>query len=116
MIKGKYVGNTQGENDLDVKREVPIIKDGPKDGPEDVRITCAQVVTLDVHENPTSELVIIVGVDVYGGTIGVFRGATAEEVKVGVIEDVARGGIEEVTEYAYEDVSGGAPIFSCFIW
>ena len=41
------------------KREVPINKDGlgdgPEDVPEDVRTTCAQVVTLDVHEDPTYE-------------------------------------------------------------
>ena len=36
LIKGKYVGDTQGENDSDVKREVLIYKDGPKDAPEHV--------------------------------------------------------------------------------
>ena len=54
--------------------------------------------------------------DVLGGIVGVSRDATTKDVKAGVIEDVARGGIEEATEYAYEDVLGGAPIFSCFIW
>ena len=34
-IKGKYFGNTQGENDSNVKREVSINKDG-RDVPEDV--------------------------------------------------------------------------------
>ena len=33
-----------------------------------------------------------------------------------VIEDVAQGGIEEATKYAYEDVPSSAPIFSYFIW
>ena len=48
--------------------------------------------------------------------MGVSRDATSKDIKASVIEDVARGGIEEAVEYAYEDVPGGAPIFSCFIW
>ena len=92
-IKGKYVGNTQGEKDSDVKRDVPKNKDGqkdvPKDAPEDLRTTCAQVVTLDVHEDLNSKLVTTVDVDVPGGMVGVSRGAIAEDVKAGVIEDVA---------------------------
>ena len=65
---------------------------------------------------PTSELLTTVDADVLGGTIGFSRGATTKDVKAGVIKDVARGGIEETTEYAYEDVLSGASIFSCFIW
>ena len=63
-IKGKYVGDTRGENDSDVKREVPIYKDGPKDAPEHVRTTCAQVVTLDVHKDSAYELVTTINADV----------------------------------------------------
>ena len=54
LIKGKYVGNTQRGDDSDVKREVPINKDSPEDASEDVQTTCTQVVTLDVHGDPTS--------------------------------------------------------------
>ena len=81
LIKEKYVGNTQGENDSYVKREVPINKDGP----EDVRTTCAQVVTLDVHEDPTSKLVTTVDANALRGTVGVSRGATVEDVKAGLL-------------------------------
>ena len=110
-IKGKYVGNTQGENDSDVKQEVPINKDGPKD----VRTARAQVVTLDVHDDPTSEHVTTVDVDVAIGTIGVSRDATAKGVNIGVIKDVAQSGFKEAAAYAFEDVHGGALVFSCFI-
>ena len=37
-------------------------------------------------------------VDVLGGIVGVSRDAIAKDVKAGVIEDVARGGIEEAAE------------------
>ena len=106
-IKGKYVGNNQGENDSDVKQEVPINKDGPKD----VRTARAQVVTIDVHEDPTSEHVTTVDVDVAIGTIGVSRDATTKGMKIGVIKDVARSGFKEAAEYAFEDVHGGALVF-----
>ena len=106
-----------------MKREVSINKDDRdvpehvlEDAPEDVRTTCAEVVTLDIHEDPTSKIVTIANDDVPRGTVGVFRGVTNEDVKGGVIEDVTRGHIEEATKYAYKDVLGGASIFSCSIW